>query len=316
LAGFQSNLSALPARAYDECLADGSQIEIIEVDQANGWASINIISAAGISNAEISIDDHPMWIYEVDGRHIQPVVTDAISVFNGARYAAMIKLDKPVGSYIIRVANNGLNQMVSSIAVLRYKGATSALISNPSINYAGAITSASVRVFDETTIKPFPAIAPAQTADATYILSIDHDGAAWKWTLNGKDMYPMDIDTLQEPILFDPKQGLSPEITNLMINTTMGQWVDLIILVNAPSIQPPHPLHKHSTKAYRIGAGIGQFNYKSVAEAMQSIPGNFNLIDPPFRDGFQTIPNGQGPTWLAVRYQVTNPGVFLFHCRK
>ena len=32
------------------------------------------------------------------------------------------------------------------------------------------------------------------------------------------------------------------------------------------------------------------------------------------RDGFTTIPAQGNSSWLALRYQVTNPGAFLFHC--
>lgn len=317
LAGFPSNVSALPPRAYDTCLPDSSCVEAVEVDKSAGWASINIISAAGVSALEVSIDDHPMWIYAVDGRHIEPVQTDAVTVFNGDRYAAMIKLDQPIGRYTIRVANTGLNQVISSTAILSYKGATGdQVISNPSINYAGVNTSASVRLFSDVAIKPFPASPPAQTVDATHFLSIDHVGAAWKWTLNGKDMYPMALDTIQTPILFDPTATFPSNISNVIMSTTLGQWVDIVVAVNSPSLQPPHPLHRHSTKAYFIGSGVGLFNYSSVAEAMQVIPESFNLVDPELRDGFTTIPNAAGPTWIAIRYQVTNPGVFPFHCRK
>jgi len=317
LAGFPGNTSGLPPRAYDTCLASNGQVEIIEVDKSDGWASISIIGATGICALEISIDDHPMWIYEVDGRHINPVLTDAVTVFNGNRYSAMIKLDQPIGQYTIRVANTGLNQLISSTAILKYKGASgNNVISNPYINYAGINTSASVLLFSDSSIKPFPPSPPSQTADNTLFLSINHVGAASKWTLNGKDMYPMSADTLKIPVLFDPTAQFPSNISDLIMTTKMGQWVDIIVLIDAPSLQPPHPLHRHSTKAYIIGSGIGLFNYSTVAEAIQEIPENFNLVDPELRDGFTTIPNAEGPTWLAVRYQVTNPGVFLFHCRK
>ena len=292
-------------------------MEVIEVDKSDGWASINIISAASICALEVSIDDHPMWIYEVDGRHINPVLTDAVTVFNGNRYSAMIKLDQPIGEYTIRVANTGANQLISSTAILKYKGASGGSVAmNPYINYAGVNTSASVRLFSDTSIIPFPPEPPSQTADSTFILSINHAGAAWKWTLNGADMYPMNADTLQTPVLFDPTAHFPPSISNVTMATKNGQWVDLIVLIDAPSLQPPHPLHRHSTKAYIIGSGVGVFNYSTVAEAMKEIPESFNLVDPQLRDGFTTIPNAAGPTWMVVRYQVTNPGVFLFHCRK
>lgn len=42
---------------------------------------------------------------------------------------------------------------------------------------------------------------------------------------------------------------------------------------------------------------------------MNDIPESFNLDNPPYRDGFYTLPVEAESTWMAVRYQVVNPGV-------
>ena len=57
------------------------------------------------------------------------------------------------------------------------------------------------------------------------------------------------------------------------------------------------------------GLGVGEFNYTDVAEAMQYIPEAFNLGNPPYRDGFYTLPIQGASTWMAIRYKVENPGV-------
>ncbi len=72
--------------------------------------------------------------------------------------------------------------------------------------------------------------------------------------------------------------------------------------------QPSHPIHKHGNKMWLIGSGQGTFRWSSVEEA------NFNLVDPPRRDGFATLDAPHAPTWTAVRYQVTNPGAWVIHC--
>ena len=71
-------------------------------------------------------------------------------------------------------------------------------------------------------------------------------------------------------------------------------------------------MHKHSNKAYFIGTGEGLFNWSSVAEAQAAVPEQFNLKTAGYRDTFVTSPIN--PSWLAIRYQVVNPGAFLFHC--
>lgn len=272
-----------------------------------------MINAASIDSLVVSIDEHPMWIYAADGRHIEPVMVDAILVPNGNRFAALVKLDKPVADYTIRVANGGLNQVISGFATLSYKGSTHSTTSKPYINYAGQNVSADVIFFDDTKTVPFPPVTPSLTADATYFLHIDRFGASWRWTLSGKESYGMNLDT-ETPLLFDPTsaEAMNP---NLTIITKMGQWIDLVVQVAFP-FQPPHPLHKHSNKAFIIGAGPGPFVWPTTAEAVKAVPQFFNLQTPPLRDGFTTIPTITGPAWMVIRYQVVNPGAFLFHCRK
>lgn len=65
---------------------------------------------------------------------------------------------------------------------------------------------------------------------------------------------------------------------------------------------------------YKIGQGTGFFNWSSVAEAMQEIPENFNLVDPPMRDGVRSLQANDQPTWVAVRYFSSDPGAWLLHC--
>jgi FtsP/CotA-like multicopper oxidase with cupredoxin domain len=82
----------------------------------------------------------------------------------------------------------------------------------------------------------------------------------------------------------------------------------------ANALQPPHPIHKHSNKFFVIGQGEGKWKYSSIAEAMHYIPQSFNFETPQIRDTFATPPAATGPTWLAIRYHVVNPGAFLLHC--
>jgi hypothetical protein len=219
-----------------------------------------------------------------------------------------------VGDYTIRVPNLGTNQVISGFATLSYKGSNLKVKSKPSINYAGKNLTKDIVYLDDTKVVPFPPVIPARTADATYFLHIDRFGASWRWTLSGKESFGLDLET-ETPLLFDPTsaEAMNP---NLTITTKMGQWVDLVLQVEFPPFQPAHPLHKHSNKAFIIGAGTGAFNWSTTAEAIEAAPQFFNLDTPPLRDGFTTTPTGGAPTWIVIRYQVVNPGAFLFHCRK
>lgn len=308
---FTHQLNEIPYNVYNGCQNTSAPREVIKVDPKDGWVSINIISTADVSTLEVSIDEHPMWIYATDGRHIEPTLVHAVSVPNGNRYSALVKLDKAPGDYTIRVATVGLNQVLSGYATLSYTGAKkSKRQSTPYIDYAGSNLTEEVVFFSDATQKGFPASSPATTADATHFFEIGHFGGSYLWTLNGKESYGMGFETAT-PILFNPN-STTPEERNLTITTKNGTWVDLIFKIT--SLQPPHPVHKHSNKGYIIGQGVGTFNYSSVAEAMQYIPEAFNFNNPPLRDSFTTPPATTEDSWLAVRYQVVNPGPFLLHC--
>ena len=166
--------------------------------------------------------------------------------------------------------------------------------------------------FDETTVVPFEPETPAANADVTFILDLGRfSNLSYIWTLSGTDTYSEVLED-QTPLLFTPNStaGLNSGLT---LRTLKDQWVDIIIL-STEELAPSHPIHKHSNKVYVIGQGTGDFNYSSVAEAMQYIPESFNLVNPPIQDTFSVAAYETGPTWVAARYQSINPGAFFIHC--
>lgn len=57
------------------------------MDSPNGWVSFKFIGAAALKS--------PMYIYEVDGSYVEPQLVQSAAIYNGERYVAMVKLDKP-----------------------------------------------------------------------------------------------------------------------------------------------------------------------------------------------------------------------------
>ena len=291
-------------------------MEVVTVNAADGWASLNFIAAGGLSTLEVSIDSHPMWVYQVEGTYIQPLEVGSLIIHNGERYSVMIQLNQDVGQYAIRVANDALNQVISGFAVLSYEGSTGPSSSATSfIDYGGVNTSASVVPFFDFNIIPWAPNQPPQTADVTHFFNISKlTGGAYQWQLSGSsESYNMTNDA-EHPLLFNKAQDRVSD-TALYVQTKMGQVVDLIIQVAGPLAQP-HPMHKHSNKAWVVGSGLGNFPGADVAAASAAWPDSFNLENPPFRDGFTTTPAEGNSSWLALRYTVENPGAFLFHCHQ
>ncbi|KAG0652284.1 Conidial pigment biosynthesis oxidase abr2 [Hyphodiscus hymeniophilus] len=308
---FPKNLNAVPSNLYEGCKATNTGPYVFNVDASKGWVSLNFISTAAIQEMAVSIDEHPMWVYEIDGRFIEPQMVDAITLQHGSRHSVMVELNKPAKDYHIRVAGTGLGQKIYVSGLLSYNRGTKNSNSQPYINYAGTNTTADVTYLDDTTIVPFPPVHPAQTADQTYKLVMGRAGYSWQWSLDGTAPYNESLEDIT-PLLFDPNQLAN---TNLTITTKNDTWVDLIYIVNtAGGPEPPHPIHKHSNKAHIIGSGQGDFTWTNVAEAIKDIPESFNLDNPPYRDMAYTLLALADPTWVAVRYHVVNPGAFFLHC--
>lgn len=303
----------LPPGLNDGCVpSDGPEAEYI-VDASHEWASFSFISAASLKALVASIDEHPMYVYEVDGRYIEPRLAESIEIYNGERYSAMVKLDKEAGQYTMRIANTGANQVISGFAKVTYQGGQdNTRQSTPYINYGGQNVTESVVKLNTTDLRPFPAVYPAETADDFHLLTLGRINSSWEWTLDGTKFFPSDLDSMQ-PALCNPD---SPDLESaLKITTRNGTWVDLVyqLRIEAPTVvQPPHPMHKHSNKAFLIGRGRGDFKWRSADEARKQVPGNFFLESPLYRDTFVTAPSGEA--WMAVRYQVVNPGPFFLHC--
>lgn len=223
----------------------------------------------------------------------------------------MVELSQPAQNYIMRVAGDGLNQKIFGSAIFHYIGGKNINTPHPSINYAGANTTSDVTFLNDLAITPFPSIQPSQTADQTYILLLNRTGAAWQWSLNANTPFNESLETMT-PLLWNPTELANSPLT---ITTKNNTWVDIILTVTiSGGLQPRHPIHKHSNKAFIIGYGEGEFNYTSTAEAMEYIPQNFNLVNPMPRDGFYTLPVATSSSWMVVRYFVQNPGAFFLHC--
>ncbi|KAJ5191558.1 Multicopper oxidase type 2 [Penicillium cinerascens] len=310
-----TNEAKVPQGLNSGCKPTTGSHEIIKVNADHGWVSFKFISAAAMKALMFSIDEHPMYIYEVDGSYIEPQLAESVAIFNGERYAAMVKLDKPYKDYTIRVPDTQGDQVISGFATMRYQGSDNIYPSQPYVDYGGRNTSASVKALDQRAMKPYPPVTIPKHADQLVNLTLGRWGSSYTWTASGNALYDV-MANWDDPILYDldAKNNLADQVT---IQTKNGTWVDLLLqlgdMPNTPAIQAPHVMHKHSNKGFILGVGPGFFHWASTEEAYAERPDLFQLDNPQMRDTFVTI-GPTGPTWMIVRYQVVNPGPFLFHC--
>ncbi|CAG1965547.1 unnamed protein product [Fusarium graminearum] len=305
----------IPLHLQHGCTPAEGTNETIEVDPADQWASLNFIGGATFKTIVFSVDEHDMWVYEVDGHYIVPQRVNTVHMYAGERYAVMIKLDKTPKDYTIRVADSGLTQVISAFATLRYKGGVQGSDSVGVIDYGGqnSTKDGSVITLDREHLPPYPPNPPARKADAMHVLSTHRWKSAWQYTMSGHGMYEEDRSAYG-PLLYDPHSADAMD-EGLVIRTKNGSWVDLVLQVGSLPGQPqefPHMMHKHTGKTWQIGSGMGIWNYSSVEEAIAAEPHNFDLDTPKWRDTFVT--SFDGSAWIVLRYQVTNPGPWLFHC--
>ncbi|KAH7149130.1 multicopper oxidase-domain-containing protein [Dactylonectria estremocensis] len=310
LGGGQGNESALLPGVFSGCEETQGSVEVIEPScEDDEFIAIDIVGAINFGTGVVSIDEHDMWVYAVDGSYIEPQKVQAIVVTNGDRYSVLVKLDK-AGDFKIRF--NGVTplQMLGGHAILSVPGASvSEEESVPYVNYVGVPLTPDVIFFNPNIAFPYPPDPISQTADALFLLNMHFDGASYLWALNSSRLMPIDLDA-GEPTLFKPDFS---EDNNVTLSTKYNTWVDLVFFASVFP-QPPHPIHKHGTKMYQIGAGTGPFKWKSVDEAIQEIPDQFNLVNPPRRDAFASLAADTDVTWVVVRYHASNPGAWLLHC--
>jgi FtsP/CotA-like multicopper oxidase with cupredoxin domain len=325
------NLTALPPGFVSGCKPSSAPREIVEVDSADKWVSLNFINAATLKAPEVAVDQHEMWIYEVDGQLITPIKTDIFAPYAGERYSAMVRLNQKPQDYPIRVPDTSFTQVVAEYAILRYK--TERLPQEtqtegfynltyhgqetvPFLAYNGDVLNNATSL-NESDIHPYPswdpALRPARHGDQHFVFDITRVNTSWKTALNYPHLYPEDHDA-NLPLLYHPDDEGAYDGRYVM-RTRNGTWVDIVLQLAAHPFWPadfPHAMHKHGNKVWLIGMGKGIWNYSSVDEAITVRPQDFNLVDPPYRDTFR---NGfSGAEWMVLRYQVVQPGAWLFHC--
>ncbi|KAK5992170.1 Multicopper oxidase MCE [Cladobotryum mycophilum] len=269
-------------------------LEVFQADGPSQWVAIDIIGAINLIAAVVAIDEHDMWVYAMDGSYITPQKVQAINLFNGDRYSVLVKTHK-AGDFQIRVGAVSAPQVIAGHAIFRVNGpggVPGGNNSTPFIDIAGNPSS--------------------KDADALFKLHIQLAGATYLWALNSTRVDLVALEEQPVPILFQYPDA--HKYNNVTISTLNGTWVDLVLLASLPPI--PHPIHKHNNKMYQIGAGTGDFTWDTVEDAVKEKPELFNLVDPPRRDAFTSVPAPEFgvPTWIVVRYHVVNPGAWLMHC--
>ncbi|KAL3477245.1 laccase-1 [Aspergillus californicus] len=328
------NNSAVPPAVITTCTpSEGETLTISVNPDIIPWTSLNFIGGVSQKGLTFSLDNHTMWVYEVDGQLVEPKEVEMVAAYNGARYAVMVKLDQTPGEYTLRVADNGGDQVMSGFAILSYENADEGegddTVPVASIgphtsgymDYGGGNTSADVRQLLFTENLPafgVPPPPPSSEVSKTLRTSMMRINNSYSWSLGQGALYEPEL-TASTPLLFE-SDPLSVLGNKYALTTENNTWVDIVLEIKAnldDPIHPPHPIHKHGNRAYIIGRGEGKFVWENVSQAETEVPGNFFIENAALRDTFVMDffdSREQEGAWMVIRYFVTGRFASLLHC--
>lgn len=307
--------SVIPREIFYGCKATNAPLDVIKVVKSKDceqdkWIMMDLIATFSMISAQVSLDEIPLTIIAADGNDVEPTTAQSIPMAAGQRYTVIARLEKPK-KYTLRVSSTADPQILFGTSIVDFQVEAQPQSQEPSVAYInerGVNITSGVVVFQPAKAKPFPAVVIPQVADATYKVVMKQAGAINKWAFNTTPR-PEYLDDAM-PLLLNPQPNL---VNNYTATIPASQkWVDFVLL--QPRSGPSHPVHFHGRHFYVLGQGQGPFMWSTVAEAAAAQPSAFNLVNPPLRDTYPTLPSQQQDTWLVVRRPNDNPGVWQIHC--
>ncbi|KAJ4356853.1 uncharacterized protein N0V89_004890 [Didymosphaeria variabile] len=295
------------------CKESNTDFEVVQAKDGQEYLFLNFIHPGAHHELRISIDEHDMWLVAADGDFVKPKKVQAFNLNMGDRISVLVPLDKKVGDYAIRLASLSTEQVIQGLSILRYPnqpdardkhGVMLAPTSTSHINLVGDMISNSIAMDELTDLSPFPARQPPATSDTTLRFMANQTSPS-TWVLASE---PHQGFRQQMPPILWNEESRGPTTFSGLKN---GSVVDIIYENGAYAM---HPFHKHNHKAFIIGRGEGYFIWPDVATALKKAPENFNMIDPPLRDGAR-LSAGPG-SWTVIRYTITFPAMSMLHCHR
>ncbi|KAI9686080.1 MAG: hypothetical protein M1822_004063 [Bathelium mastoideum] len=294
------------------CTDTFTDFEVVQVKEGQKYLWLNFIHPGAHHELRISIDEHDMYVVAADGDFVYPKKLQAINVNMGERISVLVPLDQEAGEYAIRISGMAVEQVIQGISILRYPGVPERREdgvmlppdSKPHIDLIGNVIGSGVMMDEMTDLAPFPQRPPPQTSDHEFRFVIKHPRPS-EWLLASEAH--QGFRQQMPPILWNEESRGETTFAGLK----NGSTVDIIFENHADAM---HPFHKHNHKAWIIGRGTGYFQWKDVATAIREAPENFNMVNPPLRDGAR-LAGGAG-SWTVIRYTITFPAMSMLHCHR
>lgn len=294
------------------CESTYTDLEVFEADDGDEYMFISFVHPGAHHELRISVDEHDMWIVAADGDFVKPTKVQAININMGDRISVLVPLNQKSAEYAIRASSIVEEQIMQGVAILRYAGvderrSNGVMIvpdTKPHIDLVGNMISDG-RMMDELEdLAAFPPRSPPATADHEFKFVVNQTSPS-TWVLASE---PHQGFRQQMPPILWNQESMGPTSFGGLKN---GSVID-IIYENAA--YGDHPFHKHNHKAFIIGRGKGFWRWKNVATAIKDSPGDFNMVDPPLRDGARLAK--ENGSWTVIRYTIDFPALSMLHCHK
>ncbi|KAK1982266.1 multicopper oxidase [Colletotrichum cereale] len=327
--------------AFDgwDCRNDAPRLQSLEsFDLApNERHRLRIINTGAFAEFQVEVDEHPLYVTEVDGTAVQPEPFHRLNVLPAQRYSVVLETNVTTAdafwmrarmvTHCFARENPRLDPEVR--AVVRYStpargAAADAHAEEPQSRSWGEALDVECRDMNTTILRPVEAAPAPDTTTASVFLRANFEIGAWRlsrgffntstWHANvtspalyriaeaskaGGDASPPPTTGVND-VTFDAGR-------EFVYQTTGVQTADIVISNFDDGAHPFH-LHGHRLAVLRQSATGYPPGTAAELEAELAAAG---ALDNPLRRDTVTV---QGYGWAVVRVVLDNPGMWAFHC--
>ncbi|KAK1633952.1 multicopper oxidase [Colletotrichum phormii] len=302
---------------------------------------LRFINTGAFAEFQVEIDEHPLYITEVDGTDVHPEPFHRLNILPAQRYSVVIETNvTTTDSFWLRARmvthcfareNPWLDSEVKGIvryAVADLSGIKNAHkvapeLSEPQSKSWDEAIDVDCRDMNTTLLRPLDAI-PAPNTTATMYLRANFEIGAWRlsrgffnastWHANVTspalhrfiDAAKSDNDTLFPSTTSVNDITFNPE--NEFVYQTEGIQTVNIIISNFDD--GAHPFHIHGHKFFVLKQSPTGYPPEDMVELEEELAAS-GVLENPLRRDTVTV---QGYGWAVVRVVLDNPGVWAFHC--
>ncbi|KAK2008243.1 multicopper oxidase [Colletotrichum eremochloae] len=327
-----------------DCRNDAPRLPSLEsFDLApNERHRLRIINTGAFAEFQVEVDEHPLYITEVDGTAVHPEPFHRLNILPAQRYSVVLETNvTTTDSFWMRARmvthcfaqeNPWLDPEVR--AVIRYssparpnglstRDTTADVRAEPQSKSWGEALDVECRDMNTTVLRPVEAV-PAPKATASMFLRANFEIGAWRlsrgffntstWHANvtSPALYRVIEASKAENATVLPLTTGVNDVTfdpekEFVYQTTGIQTVDIVI---SNFDDGAHPFHLHGHKLFVLKQGPTGYPPENADELERELAAA-GVLDNPLRRDTVTV---QGYGWAVVRVVLDNPGMWAFHC--